>query len=382
MTTRRTFLIIAGAAAGMSGCHALRRAPDPVAVPGVLIAETAGGLVVLDGTEIRDLGGRAAVSPDGTYVYAATGATLAGPAATTPLEDGWEPQVVSADGTACVSRRAGELLVTRGDQQRRYEVPATVQPDAFTTDNAGLFVLEWLPPTDPDRYRVRLMDLTTGVRGPLLTKAKVPVPPGAEEEMRGEGRQAVLSPDRTILYTLYTHQAGHLHTRDLLAGRGGGEVHAFVHVLHLEQRWAYCLNLPHPFGEGPAESHALAVDRNRLAVVDGSSGSMAYASTESLSIERVDPVPRGSGPASLALAGSRAYVGMGAMVTVLDGGSSSRWTAPAPVRGLGLDVGAKPLFLGGTDEVHWVDAASGEARGRVRVPGLLHLRHVVVHPGA
>ena len=97
---------------------------------------------------------------------------------------------------------------------------------------------------------------------PLLLRDKTLVPPGAEEEMRGEGRQAVLSPDRTRLYTLYLHQADHQHTRDLLPGRhapDGTTVHAFVHVLSLTEGWAYCLDLPAPFGEPAAGTHALTV---------------------------------------------------------------------------------------------------------------------------
>ncbi|OJF15229.1 hypothetical protein [Couchioplanes caeruleus] len=89
--------------------------------------------------------------------------------------------------------------------------------------------------------------------------------------------------------------------------------------LGLEQRWAYCLDLPHPFGEGSAESHAIAVD------------------------------PAGgrlTGPAALALAGTRAYVGTGTTVTVLDGTSRTRLTAPSPIRGLGLNGDASLLYLG------------------------------------
>ncbi|BCJ52224.1 hypothetical protein Asp14428_36990 [Actinoplanes sp. NBRC 14428] len=350
-----------------------------MAVPDVLVAETTEGLAVLDGTRVRPLGRLAAASPDGRFRYAVEADTLVGPAAAVPLEAGWAPQVVSPDGTACVLRRGGSLLVARGGGQRRYDAPETVQPDAFTADNTGLFVLEWLPPEDPERYRVRLMDLATGALRPLLTRAKVPVPAGAEEEMRGQGRQAVLSPDRQVLYTLYTHQPGHRHTRDLVAGRRGN-VHAFVHVLHLEQRWAYCLDLPHPFGEGPAESHAIAVDPTggRLGVVDVSSGSLAYASTANLTVERVESVPNTQGTAALALAaGGRTYAGSGTTVTVLDGGAVTRWTTASQVRGLALNRDGSLLYLGGPDGVTWLGTASGEQRDRVRVPGLTVLRHVV-----
>jgi DNA-binding beta-propeller fold protein YncE len=257
-----------------------------------------------------------------------------------------------------------------------------VEPDAFTQDGAGLFVLEWLPPQAPDRYRVRLLELASGAMQPLLTRNKVPVPVGAEEEMRGDGRQAVLSPDRQVLYTLYTHQPDHRHTRDLIAGRPGG-AHAFVHVLQLTERWAYCLDLPHPFGEGPAEGHAVAIsaDGHRLAVVDVTSGSLAYADTAALTIERVVPVPAAEDSASLALApdGRRVFVGAGTTVTVLDRNTDTviaRWPVPDPIRGLALSPDAARVYAGGADEVVWLDATSGTLRGRAAVDGLTALRHV------
>ena len=47
-------------------------------------------------------------------------------------------------------------------------------------------------------------------------------------------------------------------------------MHAFVHTLSLDQCFAYCIDLPAPFGEGPAEGHAIAVGRSggRPVVVD------------------------------------------------------------------------------------------------------------------
>ncbi|WP_199516453.1 hypothetical protein [Nucisporomicrobium flavum] len=381
MTTRRDLLILAGAVAGLSACDPPRRTPV-TAVPDRLIARTTGGLVTVDGSTTRRWGERSAVSPDGSFVYAMKDGTLTGPAANAQLEAGWAPEVVSADGTACVLRRPGSLLVTHGENQTRLPVAGNIQADAFTTDTLGLFVLEWLPAEAPDHYRVRLMDLGTGALSPLLTRDKRPVPAGAEEEMRGEGRQAVLSPDRQTLYTLYTHQPGHQHTRNLLAGTRS-DVHAFVHVLHLEQRWAYCLDLPHPFGEGPAESHAIAIDPDgrRLAVVDLASGSLAYADTHRLAITSVISVPKGAGTAAVALDASRTFLGAGRTVTLLEGGGTSRWTVPSPLRGLHLNHAGDLLYAGGTDEIVWLDAASGAIRGRVRVPGLQTLRHVLGSQG-
>ncbi|MCA2214174.1 hypothetical protein [Jidongwangia harbinensis] len=410
MTTRRDLFLLGGGlvAAATTGCREPARTPaagPAVTVPDVLVAESGTGLVILGGTRRHLLGPAAAVRPDGGLAYAVTrdpdggsGLVRIDPADGVPtrsgtLGGGWVPRAVSADGRACAlgrhlpsARPAGRartaLLVTTDGRQRRYDLAGVVEPDAFTSDGAGLFVLEWLPPHAPDRYRVRLLDLASGRVTPLLTRAKATVPPGAEEEMRGDGRHAVLSPDRHLLYTLYTHQPGHRHTRDLLSGRPGG-VHAFVHVLHLTERWAYCLDLPHPFGTGPADGHAVAVseDGRRLAVVDVTSGALAYADTGTLRIDRVDPVPAGRGPAGLALAadGRQTFVGAGASVTVLDSGTgavTARWPVPGPVRGLGLSPDATRLYAGGTDEVVWLDRGTGALHGRVPVAGLTALRHV------
>ncbi|MEU4220202.1 hypothetical protein, partial [Actinoplanes sp. NPDC026623] len=310
-----------------------------------------------------------------------------------PIEAGWIPRVISADGASCAltrtpattrpaARDRTPLLVAAGGGQRRYDLEGVVEPDAFNLDGTGLFVLEWLPPQAPEKYRVRLLDLDSGALHPLYTRDKVPVPAGAEEEMRGEGRQAVLSPSRQVLYTLYTHQPGHRHTRDLIAGRPGN-VHAFVHVLHLAQGWAYCLDLPHPFGAGPAAGHALAAsaDGRRLAVTDVTSGSLAFADTETLKIERVVTAATGGDAASLAFTpdGNRVLIGAGPAVTAFDrvaGAVAARWPVAAPVRGLAVCGDGARIYVGGAGEIVWLDAATGAPRGRAPVDGLTALRHV------
>ena len=406
MTTRRDLLIIASGATLLAGCRdeppgARGRA---VPVPDVVVAETRQGLVVLGGPHPRGLGREAVTSADGRLAGALTRDGAGRPAllrldpATgalgepVPLAAGWLPRVLASDAGCCaltrakaairpVARNRTRLLVVTGSGHREYGLSGVVEPDAFTRDATGLFVLEWLPAEAPEHYRVRRLDLSTGTLQPLLTRAKVPVPAGAEEEMRGDGRQAALSPDRQVLYTLYTHQPGHRHTRDLLAGRAGG-AHAFVHVLHLAEGWAYCLDLPDPFGAGPGAGHALAVsaDGLRLAVADVTSGAVAYADTATLTIDRVVTVPAGAGAASLAFAPGepRLLLGAGRTVTVVrpDATVEARWAVPAAVRGLGLSGDASRVYVGGADEVSWLDAATGALRGRTPVAGLTAVRHV------
>jgi len=404
MTTRRNLFLIAGGVALTAGCRD-EPARAAVAVPDVVVAEGRQGLVVLGGARPRGFGPAATMSADGRLIYAVirdkTGRPAleqADPAAGAPtrslaLGGGWVPRVISEDGRSCVlsrtaatavpaGRPTSALLVTTEGRQRQYDLPGVVEPDAFTRDGAALFVLEWLPAAAPDHYRVRLLDLASGTVGPLLTRAKTPVPAGAEEEMHGEGRQAVLSNDRQILYTLYTHQPGHRHTRDLIAGRPG-TVHAFVHVLHLTERWAYCLDLPDPFGTGPAAGHAVAVsaDGGQLGVVDMTTGHLAYADTTALTIERVAKVPAADGAASLVFApdGRRVLAGAGPGVTVLDRATdavTARWPVPGPVRGLGLSGDGSRVYAGVAGEVVWLDATTGTLLGRAPVDGLTALRHV------
>jgi hypothetical protein len=407
MTTRRDLLIIAGGATLLAGCRDTppEQSGAAVPVPDAVVAETGDGLVVIGGPRPGLLGTAAVTTADGGL---AGTLTLDGgrpalrrldPAAgdlgvPLPLDAGWFPRVLSPDGSSCAltrtaaaARPAGRertpLLVISAAGRRRYDLSGVVEPDAFTEDATGLFVLEWFPAGAPDHYRVRHLDLATGELRPLLTRTKSPVPAGAEEQMRGDGRAAVLSPNRRVLYTLYTHQPGHRHTRDLIAGSPGG-AHAFVHVLHLAEGWAYCLDLPDPFGHGPAEGHALAVsgDGVRLAVADAASGAVAYADTVALTIDRVvtvRPVP-GPGSATLTFAADwrRLLLGAGKAVTVLaaDGAVEDRWAVPAAVRGLALNRDASRVYVGGAGELRWLDPATGAARGRMPVKGLTALRHV------
>ncbi|XVV13876.1 YncE family protein [Actinoplanes sp. CA-131856] len=399
MTTRRSFLALSGgvlAASGLAACREPQAVAAPVAVPDLLLADTARGPVRLSGTESRALGPATAVSRDGAIAYVADGTTLTSTNTATgaPIQKigiggGWVPRVVAESGNACVltqaphaeppaARTTSPLLVVGDGRRQKFNLTGVVEPDAFTTDGTGLFVLEWLPASAPDHYRVRLLDLATGRLDPLLTRNKVPVPPGAEEEMRGSGRAAVLSPDRQVLYTLYTHQPDHQHTRNLLNGTRN-DVHAFVHVLHLNERWAFCLDLPDPFGHGAAEGHALAADGRYVTVFDASSGSLAVASAPLLTIEKVLRVPAGSAGGHLALGAGRAYTACGTevhAVALSTGEAVARWSLSDPVRGLRSSRDGRRLYAGGRDRVAWLDVSSGRVLGRAPVDGLAGLLHV------
>ncbi|GIE90251.1 hypothetical protein [Actinoplanes regularis] len=396
MTTRRDFLVLAGAGLALGGCRETTRPAAPMR--DVVLAETSRGLVRLTPRGERSHGPAAALSHDGTrlavvqenvlsQIVAGTGVTER----TTGITAGWLPRAVSLDGRACAlgrtpaatvpdGRARTPLLVVVDGRSREYDLPGVIEPDAFTSDATGLFVLEWLPAAKPDHYRVRVLDLDSGKTHPLSTRAKVPVPGGAEETMRGDGRQAVLSGDRKLLLTLYTHQPGHQHTRDLLSGRPGN-AHAFVHVLHLVERWAYCLDLPHPFGEGPARGHAIAVGPGGAAVVDSTSGLLAYLDLESLAVGRRERVPISLDAAAFLLltVDRRTIAGAAGKITVLDrdsGAVTAVWPVPEPLLGLGLSGDGERLYTGSPGSVHWHDATTGALLGRSAVEGLTALRFV------
>ncbi|MGW5669919.1 YncE family protein [Micromonospora sp. NPDC003776] len=404
--SRRTMLtLLAGAgAATLAGCEPTRSpaAAGSVTVPDRLLVEVGDGLGVLRGGDRQTIP-HAVAGPDGFAAYATAPAgpdtacwrvDLATGRASerVRLPGRWEPQCVSATNTLVAltpsrqdvtgGRPPGRavtpvLIADAGGVRHRLDLPGNVVPEAFTADLTGLFVLDWLPPAAPDRYRVRVVDLATGAPGPLSTRDKAPIPPGAEEEMRGEGRQAVLSPDRTTLYTLYTHQPGHRHTRDLVSGRPGN-AHAFVHTLSLDVRWAYCVDLPHPFGAGSAAGHAAAIspDGQRVYVTDGASGSVAEISTEDLTVRRTVRHARVAGTAYAAADGDRLFLAAGTTVRTLDAARLARtaeWRAREPVRGVVPGRDGTRLYLGQSGAVSWHDPATGAELGRVAVPGLVAL---------
>ncbi|WP_018352865.1 hypothetical protein [Longispora albida] len=402
MTTRRTLLAF-GLAAALTGCRETPaagpaspgRKPDPL--PGRLILDSAEGLVLLTdgqrkvlGAGVLALDSRTAhtARPDGgrTIVerHDLAASTVIG---SHTLEGRWRvkaaaplggPVVLTSDGETG-SRTTLTLIGPAGP--RRLELDGRIEPEAFATDNSSLFVLDWLPPAAPDRYRVRSLDLASGQVNPLLTRAKLPVPPRAEEEMRGQGRQAVVSPDGQVLYTLYTHQPEHQHTRDLVAGRPGG-VHAFVHTLNLAQGWAYCVDLPAPFGEGPPAGHALALSPNggTLYVADAAHGRIAVVDTTNLTVPTVlTGLPVSDRPAWLAAAGEGgAWLAAGrTLQRIRNYQAAERRELERELTGLQLDGPGQLLYLSDAEGVEWLAPDTGTRRGRLQVPGGRGLVHAV-----
>ncbi|MDQ7907003.1 hypothetical protein RB614_21045 [Phytohabitans sp. ZYX-F-186] len=411
MTNRRTLLQLAGltgAGAVLGACDSGTAAKPEPPRGDLLIVETEAGLSVVDSGTGRatlpaapsivtgDSGRLVRTEWTGKGTKLATyrlpgGEVVAGGL----VRDKLEARVVSADGRlVALASPAGPrsrttIAVADGSGERtRVDLPGNLDPEAFDVTGQYLFVLDYLPPTAPDRYRVRALNLRSGALEPLHTRAKAVLPPGAEEEMRGQGRQAVYDPGRQQLFTLYTHQPDHLHSRDLLAGArdGAPHVHAFVHTLHLGQRWAYCIDLPEPFGMRAAERHAIALsgDGRRLCVVDAVTGTVAVIDPDALNVLSTMPLaaPTGEGPATAAFTadGRRLVVGGGDKVVVMPMGTSdqpTRWSTGSRVRGLALLNGTEKVYVGQDGAVTAHDLTTGRQLARTGVPGLVSVRQVV-----
>jgi hypothetical protein len=403
MTTRRTVLGLAGAAF-LGACTRPEPRPAAAAAAEPLLVSTVDGLVVVnsatgaaasstparlattDGTRL--VGTRAVASATEVTVLA----TRSGQVIFAGTSGGrLDARVVSSDGrlVALVDGPPGPrtrttvVVVDSGGERFRYDLPGNLEPEAFSVLGGQLYVLDYLPPAAPDRYRVRALDLATGTTRRLNTRDKLPVPAGAEEEMRGQGRQAVYDPTRRILFTLYTHQPDHQHTRDLLAARPGSHVHAFVHSLNLDQGWAYCIDLPEPFGESPAAAHAIARGGHWLYVVDGQSGRVARIDPEALTVLGVLGV--GPVPGDAALGATRdggLVIAAGRQVLAVPADPGSRLTrheyaTATPTRGVAVSPDNRHAYVGQDGAVVPLDLTTGAAGAPVPVAGLVAVRSVL-----
>ncbi|MFD1544785.1 hypothetical protein [Nonomuraea guangzhouensis] len=391
--TRRQALAL-GAAAAVSACAITQPPPKaaPLAPRGRLLAETAAGLSLVE----LSTGAVTATYPGAVpgarwlrlyqldHGHLRTYDTTTGRLVEQTDASGERIKAVSdrvvALGPEPGPRSRTTITLTGADGTRTLQLDGNIEPEAFSGDGQVMYVLDHLPPEHPDRYRVRMYDLAAGRMTPLWTRAKQPVPLSKEEEMRGTGRQAVHDPDLAALYTLYTHQDEHLHTRDLIAGHDlSPGVHAFVHVLSLDERWAYCLDLPEPFGLGPPLAHAMALDAQarRLYVFDASTGRVVVASTDDLQIKHAGLLGEQPGGEAYAVAADgRAYLAAGKRLLSADGqtlAGTGAWDLPGQARGLAWLNGE--LLAGAGEQVLRLQPRTGARLGALTLPGLRELRH-------
>ncbi len=214
--------------------------------------------------EMRVPGGLAArlASFDGTAV-----ALISGPSHAAP----YRPS----------KRSSTRLVVARPHRRlyRTYRLDGNFEPEAFSTDERELFLIEYLDLGEPPRYRVRVLNLERGTMAPVGRLTKF-----APSSMRGSGRVQAYSPHGDVLYTLYTKQPpnyAHQHPGEV---HDKGMVHAFIHVLNLEEGWAHCVDLPMPFGMGEEPAGMLAVSADGFRAYAGDGERVAIVDTVSLEV--------------------------------------------------------------------------------------------------
>lgn len=252
-------------------------------------------------------------------------------------------------------RRSTTLAVLGGGSDpRSFELEGNFEPEAFSTDGRSLFVIEYLPPADPDSYRVRRLELDTGEVVPVYT-------PDADlqEAMEGTARIQAASPDGRRLYTLYSFRDGR------------GVRHAFVHVLDLVDLWAHCIDLPSTFAESPEKAMALTVapTGDRVYLADAAADLVAEIDTGTLAVARTADVDFGvSGfPAQVVVGPDDVlYLSSGTRLLAVDRATLSQrhsWHLTDDITGLQPANDGSRLYVGMKDGIVMIDTASGRMLG-------------------
>src|SRR5262245_14995756 len=358
---------------------------------GPLLVRVPSGSVVFDHAgSVGSLGGSFAVSPswtsgstllrtvdasgasvgstrvDGSLAVGVVAESGGAVALVQPLPDGWDPSVP-------VPRSDTTLVVADPNGIREavtYHLRGNYDPEAFSTDDRTLFLIQHLPAETPTVYRVTALDLRSGDVYPVFGPYK-----GPAERMPGIRLQQTMSPNDDQLYTLYSSaQPGYAPHQAPVAS---GATVSFVHVLSLAEGWAHCVGLPEMLWDRPASEQALATSPNGrlLYVVNAALGVVTVMDTKTLAILRtqtigrtLDGVTRTS--AVVGDGGAALYIGAAGEVARIDADTlkvTDVWQT-GDVSGLSLSADGKRLYVASGDDVEVLDAATGAELDTVSVP--------------
>ena len=278
-----------------------------------------------------------------------------------PLPDGWDPStpIPRSHTTIVVADPTGAL------GPRSYELSGNFEPEAFSTKDKRLFMIQHLPAETPTVYRVTVLDLVRGRVKPVFGPFKSP-----PERMPGTRLQQVFAPDVGTLYTLYTS------SRPGYAPHGAPVPSdasvSFVHVLSLSEGWAHCVGLPRELWNQPASAQAMAAssDGTRLYIVDSVRGLVSVMDTETLAILRLETIDFGHSvvaetSAKLSADDATLFVGIGGERSNLYAIDTTtfdvrhRWPVSGDLSGLGLSVDGLRVYLALGDHLDVVDPTSG-----------------------
>ena len=280
-------------------------------------------------------------------------------------------QAVSRDADAAVLEPAGSryasnprvtkfVIARRGADTEIIKLDGNFAPEAFSTDGTSLFVVQYFPARNPNRYQVRRLDLNTGEVNDVYS-----VDAELQKSMRGTARVQAMSPDGARLYTLYTLK------RD-------GRSYAFVHVLSLaeDELWAHCIDLPASFSQSAQSATALtlAPDGGRLYVANAHADAVVEVDTETLAVTRTGTVDLDEGERAYATYGadSTLFVASGWKVLAIgvrDLKVVRSWKMLLPATGIQGGGGSK-LYVGQAQRIAILDRSSGKRLGEVDPPGI------------
>nr|MBA3691104.1 hypothetical protein [Actinomycetota bacterium] len=198
--------------------------------------ESRGGGTVLRTVDPRTGADASSVPLQGSLAIRAVAADGSRVALSRPLPAG-------AEAWTPLPRRRTTIVVadpSGATDPQTYRVKGNLDPEAFSRNGRFLFVIQYLPPAAPSLYRVAALELEDGDVYPVASRFKS----AWARRMPGTRLEQVLAPDSRQLYTLYSSQpAAYAEGYDAAQAYADRPV-AFVHVLNLEDRWAFCLPLP------------------------------------------------------------------------------------------------------------------------------------------
>ncbi|HEV8058011.1 MAG TPA: hypothetical protein VGQ01_05890 [Actinomycetota bacterium] len=344
----------------------------------LLSATPSAGSTLLETVDGADAEPASDVRLDGTLDVRVVSESGTAVALMDPLPDGWDPEVP-------LPRSTSSIVVadpTGVGQPRTYDLRGNYEPEAFSTDDRQLFMIQHLPAESPTVYRVTALDLKRGRVYPVFGPYKAP-----PERMPGIRLQQIISPNADQLYTLYS------------SARPGYAPHhapvpndatvSFVHVLSLQEGWAHCVGLPRELWDRPASEQAMATSSNGrlLYIVDATLGLVTVMDTASLEIRTapIDLAVPGVRHTSAVVSadGSALFVGTSGElsgVTKIDTDTFEvvRTWETDDMSGLGLSGDGERLYVAFDDRVEVMDATNGSELAGVAVASPAPIERVSV----